>query len=258
MPNEFCVGGRDQFIRIYDRRRIASESEDPFKKFCPNHLKDSSVRAHVTSALYNFNGTELLASYNDEDIYSFSTAKSDDEDFLHRYQGHRNNATVKGVNYFGLNSEFVVSGSDCGNIFFWESKSEAIVQLVSGDENGVVNCLETHPTVPVLATSGLDDDVKIWAPKCFDEPLLWDLNSTVKTNHREREEERRREPDTIDGEMLWILWRHIRRTERRRRQQQQPASSSRQETAENGSSSSDESDGSENDDTPRGVQCAPS
>ena len=39
----------------------------------------------------------------------------------------------------------------------------------------------------------------------------------MKTNQREREEERRREPDTIDGEMLWILWRHIRRTERRRR-----------------------------------------
>ena len=40
---------------------------------------------------------------------------------------------------------------------------------------------------------------------------------TVETNQRERDEERSREPDTIDGEMLWILWRHIRRTERRRR-----------------------------------------
>jgi hypothetical protein len=29
---------------------------------------DSSVRAHVTSAVYNFNGSELLASYNDEDV----------------------------------------------------------------------------------------------------------------------------------------------------------------------------------------------
>ena len=46
--------------------------------------------------------------------------------------------------------------------------------------------------------------------------MLFELQ-TVKTNQREREEERRREPDTIDGEMLWILWRHIRRTERRRR-----------------------------------------
>lgn len=27
-----------------------------------------------------------------------------------------------------------------------------------------VNCLEPHPHLPVLATSGLDHDVKIWAP----------------------------------------------------------------------------------------------
>lgn len=27
-----------------------------------------------------------------------------------------------------------------------------------------INVLEPHPTAPVLATSGLDHDVKIWAP----------------------------------------------------------------------------------------------
>ena len=27
-----------------------------------------------------------------------------------------------------------------------------------------VNCLEPHPQIPVLATSGLDHDVKIFAP----------------------------------------------------------------------------------------------
>ena len=27
-----------------------------------------------------------------------------------------------------------------------------------------VNVLEPHPSLPVLATSGLDDDVKIWMP----------------------------------------------------------------------------------------------
>lgn len=92
--NEFCVGGRDQFVRIYDRRRIASESDAPLFKLCPNHLvnfalvsfsililvllilltyfkTDSSVRAHVTSAVYNFNGAEILASYNDEDVREY-------------------------------------------------------------------------------------------------------------------------------------------------------------------------------------------
>lgn len=257
--HHFCVGGRDSFVRSYDRRIIRSETQTPLRTFCPSHLVDSSVRAHVTCAVYNYNGTEILASYNDEDIYSFP-AQPDNGDplcdkFSHRFVGHRNNATVKGVNYYGPNSEFVVSGSDCGNIFFWDAHSEVIVNCLNGDENGVVNCLEPHPLLPILATSGLDDDVKVWMPKCSDEPQLQDLMNTVQTNQREREEERSRESESMDGEMLWILWRHIRRTERRRRQQQQRMPN--QENRHNLSSSSDESGDSETENAPR-VQCAPS
>ena len=54
------------------------------------------------------------------------------------------------------------SGSDCGNIFIWDKESEAIVKVMHGDEAGVVNVLESHPSLPVLATSGLDDEVKLW------------------------------------------------------------------------------------------------
>lgn len=57
-----------------------------------------------------------------------------------------------------------MSGSDCGNFFMWDKNSEAIVQWLPGDENGVVNCLEGHPSFPIIATSGLDHDVKIWCP----------------------------------------------------------------------------------------------
>jgi len=35
---------------------------------------------------------------------------------------------------------------------------------MKGDHAGVVNCLEPHPWMPVLATSGLEHDVKIWTP----------------------------------------------------------------------------------------------
>lgn len=65
-----------------------------------------------------------------------------------------------------------MSGSDCGNIFFWERETEAIVQWMAGDENGVVNCLEPHPQIPILATSGLDEDVKIWVPSCEQVQIL--------------------------------------------------------------------------------------
>ena len=71
---------------------------------------------------------------------------------------------MKGVNFFGLESEYIVSGSDCGNVFLWDKNSEKIVQYMEGDFEGVVNCLEPHPHIPVLATSGLDHDVKIFSP----------------------------------------------------------------------------------------------
>lgn len=57
-----------------------------------------------------------------------------------------------------------MSGSDCANCFFWDKNTEAIVQWIAADENGVVNCLEPHPQFPMLATSGLDHDIKIWVP----------------------------------------------------------------------------------------------
>ncbi len=46
---------------------------------------------------------------------------------------------MKGVNFFGQASEYVVSGSDCGHVFIWDKISEEIVQCVEGDEEGVVS-----------------------------------------------------------------------------------------------------------------------
>ena len=71
---------------------------------------------------------------------------------------------VKGVNFYGSTSDFVVSGSDCGRLFFWEKTTQQIVNVIKGDENGAVNVLEPHPNFPVMATSGLDSDIKIWTP----------------------------------------------------------------------------------------------
>lgn len=59
--------------------------------------------------------------------------------FSNFYCGHRNSETFKGVSFFGPHSEFVVSGSDCGNIFIWDKKTESIVQWMMGDEGGVVS-----------------------------------------------------------------------------------------------------------------------
>ncbi|CAB4026179.1 DDB1- and CUL4-associated factor 8, partial [Paramuricea clavata] len=136
--------------------------------------------------------------------------------YIHRYKGHRNSMTVKGVNFYGPRSEFVVSGSDCGHVFLWDKETESIVQLLEGDVTGVVNCLEPHPYHPFLATSGLDHDVKIWTPTS-NEPVDFDkIESVVLANDRERDEERRRPDYPLNGDLLRFMVNHIARRRLRR------------------------------------------
>lgn len=71
-----------------------------------------------------------------------------------------------------MGSEYVTSGSDCGNVFLWDRDTEEIVQYMEGDFEGVVNCLEPHPYIPVLATSGLDHDIKIFSPTAVNPTTL--------------------------------------------------------------------------------------
>ncbi|KAG7197449.1 hypothetical protein KM043_013299 [Ampulex compressa] len=258
--NQFCVGGRSQAVRIYDRRKVST----PIYKLCPDHLVGNK-HVHVTSAVYNYNGTEVVASYNDENIYLFDTVMPQTGDFAHRYQGHRNNATVKAVNFFGPKSEFVISGSDCGNIFIWDKNTEAIVQWMEGDEQGVVNCLEGHPHVPILATSGLDYDVKIWIPSCEQPPLMADLEKCVKSNVINRAQDSAFDPGAFDGQMLWILLSHIRHTERNFNATRGSADRSRDDDDEddaddssNDNGSSDRSDSQSEGDMITRLHCPPS
>ncbi|GFQ81031.1 DDB1- and CUL4-associated factor 8, partial [Trichonephila clavata] len=129
--HEFAVGGRSQYVKVYDSRF----PDRVLKDFCPENLV-SDNKVNVTSLVYNYNGKEILASYNDDDIYLFNAFETDTSKYVHRYKGHRNNQTVKGVNYFGARSEYIMSGSDCGCIFFWEKESEHIVKYMYADEGG--------------------------------------------------------------------------------------------------------------------------
>lgn len=77
------------------------------------------------------------------------------------YTGHLNLRTVKDVNFFGANDEYVISGSDCGHVFIWDKKTTELVQLLHGDDD-TVNITEGHPHQPLLAVSGIDSTVKIF------------------------------------------------------------------------------------------------
>ncbi|XP_018336202.1 DDB1- and CUL4-associated factor 8 isoform X2 [Agrilus planipennis] len=213
--HEFCVGGRDHIVRTYDQRKC-SENCPPLNTYYAKKVEksDSYLSVHVTCAIYNYNGSEILASYNDDDIYIFDT-NGEPGTFAHQYQGHRNGATIKGVNYFGPKSEFILSGSDCGNVFFWEKNTEAIVNFMLADDNGVVNVLEPHPSLPFLCTSGLDWDVKLWVPSRDDDPPMTGIADAIKSNSKARASWSS-STDINESQMLWMLWRHLRNSNRQR------------------------------------------
>eukprot|EP01103_Thecamoeba_quadrilineata_P011669 TRINITY_DN2831_c0_g1_i1.p1 TRINITY_DN2831_c0_g1~~TRINITY_DN2831_c0_g1_i1.p1 ORF type:complete len:462 (-),score=70.58 TRINITY_DN2831_c0_g1_i1:959-2344(-) len=218
-PELLVLGCGDEYARVYDRRMISQDQgryatgKGACQKFTPPDLlskkKNEAKRPRykmlsITCAVYSYNGSEILATYNDDLVYLFDARRPDDDHFLMQYEGHRNMRTVKGVNFFGPRSEFVVSGSDCGHVFLWEKDTGRLVNMMKGDKH-VVNCLEPHPRQPVLATSGIEHDIKIWAPtaeKPFD---IATAKEVMELNKRKREEDE--PPSFLREEMLTNLLR---------------------------------------------------
>lgn len=77
------------------------------------------------------------------------------------YKGHCNTKTVKDVNFYGLNDEYVISGSDSGHFFIWDRKTTEVLNILEGDGE-VVNVIQGHPYEPMIAASGIDSTVKIF------------------------------------------------------------------------------------------------
>ncbi|KAI3694686.1 hypothetical protein L1987_77655 [Smallanthus sonchifolius] len=129
----------DKYARVYDTRKLQLVDT-----FCPKHLiKTPDI--HITGMSYS-NTSELLVSYNSEHVYLFQknmglgpspiAASLEHVDSLEEpqmYSGHRNSLPVKGVSFFGNNSEYVMSGSNCGHIFIWSKKDGRIVRVMEGD-----------------------------------------------------------------------------------------------------------------------------
>ena len=81
---------------------------------------------------------------------------------LQQLTGHRNARTmIKEAAWWG--TRFIMSGSDCGHLFAWDRETGELVMMLEADRH-VVNCVQPHPHDPILATSGIDYDVKLWGP----------------------------------------------------------------------------------------------
>ncbi|XP_078162101.1 uncharacterized protein LOC144557407 isoform X2 [Carex rostrata] len=173
-PNLLAVAGTEKFAHIYDIRKWGGSDSTPSNsqvgRVSPTQISSSNADG-ITGLAYSNTG-ELLISYSRNDIYLFpreqvSGFNNSDRSELKVYEGHSNRKTVKGVYFLGPSCEYVTSGSDSGHAFIWRKRDGVILRALKGDRF-VVNCIEPHPLVSVLATSGIDKDVKVWSPQSFE------------------------------------------------------------------------------------------
>ncbi|KAI3883804.1 hypothetical protein MKW92_006160, partial [Papaver armeniacum] len=156
-PTYFAIGGYDGYARVYDIRSYQQESSSS-----DNLVETGNI--HIIGLAYS-NNSEMLVSYNDElknmgmgsNPHSVSPENLKRLDRPQVYLGHRNSQIVKGDTFFGHSDEYLKSGE--------------LVRLMVGDKH-IVNCLVSHPFLPVLATSGIEKDVKIWVPMARDRSPL--------------------------------------------------------------------------------------
>ncbi|XP_062229876.1 uncharacterized protein LOC133927429 [Phragmites australis] len=204
-PCCFAVAGSDEYVRIYDTRKIYLDGNSSFGRptehFCPPHLIGEN-KDGITGLAFS-QTSELLASYSYDNIYLFSREHGlhfnsievgerllmdETEGVCHintaplpfcrdkfpipkTFKGHRNVHTIKGVNFLGPNCDYVTSGSDCGHIFIWRKKDGELIRVMKGDKR-IVNCVEQHPSGTVVASSGIENDVKIWEPGESENPSI--------------------------------------------------------------------------------------
>jgi len=145
---------------------------------------------------------------NNDDDWQSTTGLAADvaRGYYRSYTGHRNSNTVKQVSFLGARSEYVVSGSDCGHLFIWSTHTSETIQMLHADAAGAINCLATHNHLPILASSGLENDAKIWVPTGEHQPIAEGTEKQRQVSRiAERNSDRNNDRDEYNAGLLQLL-----------------------------------------------------
>jgi hypothetical protein len=131
--NDQIVAKYSQFNRNHPWSHGLSEGDEPIS--LPDRMEVAISGMDISK-----DGKRIVASYRNDQIYTFNLkssssssssstdAEGNDIGYCDGIEGviggHINYATfLKTVNFFGPNDEYVVSGSDSGHLWVWESRS---------------------------------------------------------------------------------------------------------------------------------------
>ncbi|KAH8814926.1 prolyl oligopeptidase-like protein [Xylogone sp. PMI_703] len=180
-----CSCSTDGLIRVWDTatgqclRTLVHEDNPP-----------------VTTVRFSPNGKYILAFTLDSCVrlwdYISGTCKK-------TYQGHKNVKYALGGTFGYITSSqrgeseaFIVSGSEDGDIVFWDVRTKEIIQRVSGHQ-GVVCWVDTSPGPGgTVVSGGLDGTVRVWVDITEEdqqENIPESIGLATQRNHSENEDE---------------------------------------------------------------------
>ncbi|CAG8565430.1 8397_t:CDS:2, partial [Cetraspora pellucida] len=179
----FKISKKPKRNKVIDSELVDNKPKDVVND--NNSIDLKNVKMDVDSSIPESSDNDKSDSTQSYDASSIPEVDSCHEDHSSTvYTGHLNSRTmIKEAYFFGANSEYIMSGSDDGRIFIWDRYTGKVVNLLE-----VVNCVQPHPFFPILCTSGIDNDVKVWFPKC-DEHDISNAADIIQRNELEASSE---------------------------------------------------------------------
>eukprot|EP00438_Fugacium_kawagutii_P017574 Skav222237 [mRNA] locus=scaffold3059:80285:81736:- [translate_table: standard] len=138
----------------------------------------------ISGVCWDMGGRRLLANYRGGDIELFDFRKDLDAESevpgvmevfdsslptscvqvnssIRSYQGRINEQTCAKEVRFICQGAAVASGGDCGHFYIWSTDSGDLLRKLPADRC-VVNSVAPHAQLPLVATSGIDAEIKTW------------------------------------------------------------------------------------------------
>lgn len=153
----FAGGFDNNSIKLYD---VRSFDKGPFTTF--QVKRPSGVVSEWTSLKFSPCGKFLLASTLDGAIFLVDAFKGD---MKAHYKGHVNARKIAMESSFSPDSQFVMSGSEDGSIYFWNTRDggDKEAPVIQSGHGAPVTCLQWNPKKMMLASAC--SSLAFWIPQ---------------------------------------------------------------------------------------------
>ncbi|CUG85664.1 unnamed protein product, partial [Bodo saltans] len=176
-PFLLAVGTNTHLVYLMDVRMTPARNapERGRGRLASGFIRVPEVREGMCEGIgglsFSSRGSHLCINFKSNDVYTVpwqraTQAEAQDDrgtsaDIgITRFRGRRNERTMFKEAIFFHDDAYVVTGGDCGNLYFWQSSSGKMVHHTKGDGD-IVNGVLAHEARPYLVCSGIDNTAKV-------------------------------------------------------------------------------------------------